>query len=544
MSNSAPVVLDADSLDAIESNLADGKPYAKACGRVNTMAIMRASLALEKTDPTWAARVRAAEAKGAAVRAEQARAMAEATRPRLPVVGVAREEASDGSGIVGAGDTGGGSAVAEVPAAVEVPLSGVNAVGGGRDLREHPTVAPPARNALPSAVREAMAEHSKRGSEATDDGQPDGNGPQQSAEWQDTWARRIEEATALADGYFGFLLWVERRCVDAKLHAMDRQWLWHFSEFYASEKFLDVGRWGLRAAKSDSVIRALVAESQFIRRVLEPGLVGVCPIMSANMREAEGRFATAKEVLRACGLRDLGPRTPAEDGGYRTGGGGNAPRTIELKDSQSHPIEFRIYPANEAGAAGFTGIAGFGDELDLWGKPDGANPARRVVEVLVSRFTTQPGARLHLMSATYDRKSYHAELIDQGDTIRQRVARLGVRGAEIDTAARRMLAKRIGSADPLLTTEAKPDSTNIGCWVSNDSVAPIWDCYVKMNGDLRRMMATHGACPEFAGKGGGWTVAMAEALGRANRTIVKGPEDVRERYPTDPRFNGMGGDGL
>src|SRR5262249_27944341 len=153
-------------------------------------------------------------------------------------------------------------------------------------------------------------------------------------------------------------------------------------------------------AKSASVCRAIAAEVLLLERRLEESIVGVCPVMSSNMREAGDRFDTVKSILRACGLQDVtGVRgQEPEEHAFKTMGGGQQALVIALQDSQRHAVEFRIYPASEVGAAGFTGIAGFGDELDLWGKAGGANPASRVVEVLVTRYTTQPEAKLHLMS--------------------------------------------------------------------------------------------------------------------------------------------------
>jgi len=336
----------------------------------------------------------------------------------------------------------------------------------------------------------------------------------------------VEIADRIAEEYrslhvnenMGRLLWVEKRRVEHGLHPLDPQWIWHFEEFYRSDKFLDVGRWGVRAAKSDSVCAALVAEVRFMPRKLEPSIVGVCPIMSSTTREAEDRFDTLKANLKSIGLQDVtGSRTEIDLHNFKTSGGGSAPLTIELQDITGHPVEFRIYAASET-VAGCTAIAGFGDELDLWGKKGGANPAEKVVEVFVTRFTTVPQAKLHLMSATYDRDSYHAQMIRNGDTPRQRVARLGPKGAVKDAMDRARLARMIGSVDPLLLAPADPMSTDIPCWVSNP-IAPIEECYRKMDGDLRRMFAKYGGRPEFAGDGAG-AAAQLDGLAERNAQLA------------------------
>lgn len=362
-------------------------------------------------------------------------------------------------------------------------------------------------------------------------------GDSEDARGVDAFERIREEARALGgtNVNMGHLLWVERKRVDAGLHALDPMWLYHFEDFYLSDKMIDIGRFGVRAAKSDSVCAAIVAESVLMRRTLEPTIIGVCPVMSSNMREAGDRFETIKGNLRAIGMRDLGNRAPPDESGFKTSGGGNAALVIEMFDAQGHAIEFRIYPASESGAAGFTGIAGFGDELDLWGKPGGANPAGKTIRVLVSRYTTQPQAKLHLMSATYDRESEHARMIDNGDTARQRVARLGARGAAKDYAERLRLAASIMSSDPLLVAPPlPPDCPDIPCWVTNP-IAPIEEAYKKADGNLVEMFALYGGRLALAG-GGSMTLEDARFIAEQNRALSQPLGAVPA--------NGMRSDGL
>jgi len=341
-------------------------------------------------------------------------------------------------------------------------------------------------------------------------------------QWTAIWSEIRKEAAELAPGEYGQLLWVERACVKAGMHPLDRQWLWHFQEFYASKKRVDVGRYGLRAAKSDSNCRAVTAEVLLSPRRLEPGFVGVCPVMSSNMTEADDRFDTIVQVLSACGLTDLtGIRQPEAEGFQRAGGGSSA-RVISLRDAQGYKVEFRIYPASISGAAGFTGIAGFCDEVDLWGKEAGANPAKRVFEVLLARYATQPTAKLHVMSASYHRDSEHASMIAAGDTPLQRVARLGVDGAAKDTEARATLAVAIGSRDPMLLTPSDPKSTDIPCWVSNP-VAPIDVCYALAKGDIKRMMFLYGGrLNPMGGRVASMGLEDLHALGERNRQLCSG----------------------
>ncbi len=339
MSNSTPVILDADSLDAIESNIAAGLPYAKACGRVNTMATMRASLALEKADAAWAVRVRAAEAKGATVRAEQARATAEALRPRLPAAGVAREEASDGSGVVGA-------VRASDDPVVQVELSGDVPAGRGAVSDTPATVdsgslvaPPPARNALPPTVREAMAEHSKRASETTDDGQPD-------------WGRIRADAERLyGPGRYGLYLLQEDRIAKAsggRMPATSLWWLKTFREFFESGLTWLLVMAGRSAGKSSNLERLFMVVALLTNRVVPPGQPWTAPFMSVVEKDADRRIAELVTLLMLA---------------YRIEVKARARSILEVKDSSGNDIEIVSTAGTVGQTSGPTTVAAFFDEF-------------------------------------------------------------------------------------------------------------------------------------------------------------------------------------
>ena len=329
--------------------------------------------------------------------------------------------------------------------------------------------------------------------------------------------RAREEAASLAPGRLGYVMWVERKSFDYGNGKLDPWWLEHLGKFYASGKRFDLGRGGLRSAKSRTMCFALAAEVLLIPRKIEPSQIGVCPIMSSNMREAGGRFDTLKVLLRSCGFRDLTGTRKEDPGGFMPSGGGNQAHIIRVKDFDGHDCEFRCYPATEAGAAGFTGIAGALDEVDLWGKAEGANPAAKVIEVIGTRYTTQPEACCHIWSATYDRESEHARLVALGDTIRQRLARLGAMGSAKDYAERLSLASALRCHHPLLIAPPLPEEcTDIPCWVTNPTT-PIRTCYELTDGNIERMFALYGG---RVGMSVGGVSQQLDGLSDANRRLM------------------------
>jgi hypothetical protein len=309
-------------------------------------------------------------------------------------------------------------------------------------------------------------------------------------------SRLQEIAASYGPGPFGYLQMVNARCEAAKLHPMDPWWVGHFRKFYASGKMIDIGRVGLRGGKSTNVCRALVSDVLYTRRHLEPSQIGVCPIMSAGTKEASDRIDTIMSVLRACGLQDVtGGRAAAEPGQFRKIKGENGAEVIELYDSQGHPVEFRIYPASKHGAVGFTAIAGFCDEVDLWrDKATGANPASEILDLLLFRFTTQPDAHLYIFSATYGTvTSAHMKWVAEGDTPLQYIARLGSKGAQKDYESRLRLVAQAGP-DPRLLVGGDAKSPNIPCWVTSP-IANIATCYKLSKGDLAKVLLYYGGRP-------------------------------------------------
>jgi hypothetical protein len=359
------------------------------------------------------------------------------------------------------------------------------------------------------------------------------------------WDRiRTHVAATWEDSAWGWLKWVEDRAVTYGYPPLDHWWDWHFKEFYASGKLLDLGCVGLRGAKSHSNCYAIVGESLFRPRKLLPGLVGVCPVIAQKRAEADDRLNTLKTLLLACGIADISGKRGAnvdEVGGFARASAGNAGGgVLSLRDSQGHEIEFRVSTASISGTAGYTGISGFCDEVDLWGLGESVNPADQVLATLATRYTTQPGAVYHVFSATYpdQRPSCFDALVAKCDTRSQYVARLGEDGAHKDHEERLQLAKSIASEDPLLLAPPDPNSRAIPSWVTNPIVT-IEDCYDKSDGNLKAMFQRYGGLP--GKREGGVTHGSFLGLGEAMRKVIKGSQGpVWDLSSYDPRSSRYG----
>ena len=362
------------------------------------------------------------------------------------------------------------------------------------------------------------------------------------------WAHIKADCARIAPGLLGSLLWINERCKRAGMQALDDWWIGNFGGFYASDKPEHAGRVGLRGAKSTSIPRALTNDATFTEREIDPTIPGVIPIISVDKTEADGRFATIRGTLRAMGMA---PKKPDDSdvpilpdgisGIYESSTLASGGGVIYLTDSQGHGIEFRIYAAKVAGVVGYTGVAGFCDEVDLWIDERGANPAQRVLDLLSLRYTTQPRAHLYTFSASYYPDSAHKRKIDEGDTMQQHLARLGELGAQRDNEARARLAALIKSNDPRLLAKADPMSPDIPSWVTNPLVS-IETCYGKSKERIGPMLALYGGrASEATGRGGSkaWTIEDWTAHREAMRGI--GPQRASETDFARLHFDPFGG---
>ncbi len=356
------------------------------------------------------------------------------------------------------------------------------------------------------------------------------------ADYTDDFARVMVEARAVhGPGRLGLLKWLDVRgqMMRPALHPLDPRWVAAFDDYYASRRLIMLARKGLRAGGSSSACPALTRCALFADRALDAGTIGAIPIMSATRDEADGRFVTIRSYLRAAGLTpprkgkrggddDFGGYEPDEDGisyvvpaggiegtfqSKRSASGGGI---IAIQDRHKHRIQFRILPALVKHGVGYTGVAGFLDETDLWpNDPEHhVNPAELILDRVSERFTTayndealrdptiDPGAEMLLFSASYYADSAHKRAVDEalkgGDSAAlTHLVRLSEEGARLDTIARRAFAEETGNTDPRLWAPGDPMSPDLPAWVYNPTET-VRKCYGFSKGDVSRMLAKYG----------------------------------------------------
>jgi hypothetical protein len=341
-----------------------------------------------------------------------------------------------------------------------------------------------------------------------------------------SWTQVRADAAKLGPGLSGALRWISRRCEAINEHPLADVMLENLDAFFRTDKLQLVMIAGLRAGKTSSILRALVASTLWPDHTQGKSEFLVVPVMSARREYANDNFRLLRRILRACGIADA--RSEDEGPAMLEGGIGgtytykllaSGGGEIEVKNEFGATIVFRCLPVLVNAVVSYTSCGGFFDEVDLWLDGDKrVNPAAQILIGARERTTTIPTARLFVCSAHYPEQarfngamSAFMRAVYQGDTSLQYVAKLGIVGAARSDRMRRQLANMIRSQDERLITPADPMASAIPAWVCNP-LAPIERCYAMAGENLDQLFAKYGG--RWAG--GSNLAANFDGLAEAN----------------------------
>lgn len=241
---------------------------------------------------------------------------------------------------------------------------------------------------------------------------------------------RISEAAALfAPGPFGFLLWVDARCVSAGRPPLSPWW----RSPYALRGFYESGkRWGIfcvgrGGGKSTSLEEVAATESLFAPRSVPPGQIWTWPFISTNPGDASRRLRGIEAIYRAIGLQfvgEIGPSGTKVTEGIRVSYA--SPANMMLLDARGNPIQLLSIAGTIGNVSGPSTIGGTIDEAaKLLDKTEHANPLHEVFASLTQTFRARPGIRAICCSSAFDRAGLHFKMVEAGTTETNFVAHIG-----------------------------------------------------------------------------------------------------------------------
>jgi hypothetical protein len=182
--------------------------------------------------------------------------------------------------------------------------------------------------------------------------------------------------------------WVEQKMLDAGEPPRSEWWKEKADEFDASGAYAFGAGVGQRGGKStDMITFRLLPVALFGEHRPVFGAELVIPVLSVDLREANGRQATAIYILRAIGMQQDAKRAEVDKGGagtfFASPGTVQQPGECVIGRWDNSIIKLRTQPANTGGASGFTAPAILADELGLW-SGEKESP-RKVLEALQGR---------------------------------------------------------------------------------------------------------------------------------------------------------------
>ena len=212
-------------------------------------------------------------------------------------------------------------------------------------------------------------------------------------------------SAAWPGGVVGALEVVDARLVKAGEHGISEWWWQQLREFYASSRWLFVGRVGRRGGKSDTWAKVAIAEIVSARFPVPLGDTGIVSIVSVDREEAANRVQTIAAYCTALGID-------------------NKPTAYAIT-FPGRPYAVEVKTASVRGVSGFTSILCIGDEVDKWkDEKTGANPADAVIASWTPTLATMlpHGARMALLSSPWLYEGPHSRAFDRGTTSERQAA--------------------------------------------------------------------------------------------------------------------------
>lgn len=302
--------------------------------------------------------------------------------------------------------------------------------------------------------------------------------------------RVSREAALCAPGPFGYLLWVDAKCIAAGMPPLSPWWRSSIELFYLSGK-----RWGIfcvgrGGGKSSSLERFAATECYFAPRAVPPGQTWVCPFISVSPQDATRRLRGNEAVYRALGLRIRGG-IDGEGEKVRDGIKVSyaSPAHMDLCDVRGNAIQLLSVAGTIGNVSGPSTIGGIIDEAaKLLDKAVHANPLTEIMASFTQTFRARPGIRAICCSSAFDRTGMHFHMIDKGDTETNHVARIGrdfldaaLRGFEQVAAWEQHHKGNLRAAAEIRTHAASltAESPLVPTWVANPTLgspdAQPWD---------------------------------------------------------------------
>jgi hypothetical protein len=274
--------------------------------------------------------------------------------------------------------------------------------------------------------------------------------------------------------------WIERKLIDAGEPPRSIWWAEKLAEFDRSRATSFAAGVGQRGGKSTDIIAyRLLPVALFGDHKPVYGAELVIPVLSVDLREANGRQATAIHILKTIGMTQEKTRADVDRAGafFASPGTPQQPGECIIGRWDRVGIKLRTQPASSGGASGFTAPAVLADELGLW-SGEKESP-RKVLEALQGRRKGVSEAYQYNVSRPFSETDELTKMIRGGSNEGLFVASLGAAGSTANDVACEVLRGHLISRasqgdnrsaayafDPRLKERLSPSSVFVPAWVA------------------------------------------------------------------------------